>query len=94
MTLPECVSEEALIHLLVDGLPQRLKVQALLIRGGYDEIAANTSLVSKASQRPSQGPELVREVSEGSEDLQPYRGSLFTERNFLNCNKKGHISRT
>jgi hypothetical protein len=48
MTLPEGVSDEALIHRFIGGLSQRLKVQALLIRGGYDEIVATTSLVFKA----------------------------------------------
>ena len=31
MALPEHVSEEALVHRILEGLPQRLKVQALLI---------------------------------------------------------------
>jgi Retrotransposon gag protein/Zinc knuckle len=93
MTLPEGVSDEALIHRFIDGLPQRLKVQALLIRGGYDEIVATTSLVSKANQRPTQGPELIREVLEVREERPLYRGLPFSERTCFECNKKGHIAR-
>jgi hypothetical protein len=93
MTLPEGVSDEALIYRFIDGLPHRLKVQALLVRGNYDEIVATTSLVSKASQRSVQGPELVREVSEVREERQPYQGLPFSERTCFECNKKGHIAR-
>jgi hypothetical protein len=80
MTLPEGVSDEALKRRFIDGLPQRLKVQALLIRGGYDEIVATTLLVSKAGQRPAQGPELVREITEPRREFQSYQGLPFSER--------------
>jgi hypothetical protein len=93
MTLPEGVSDEALIHRFIDGLPQRLKVQALLIRGGYDEIVATTSPVSKAGQRPAQGPELVREIAEPRREFQSYQGLPFSERTCFECNEKGHIAR-
>jgi Retrotransposon gag protein/Zinc knuckle len=93
MTLPEGVSDEALIYRFIDGLPHRLKVQALLVRGNYDEIVATTSLVSKASQRSVQGAELVRKVSEVREGRQSYQGLAFTERTCFECNKKGHIAR-
>jgi hypothetical protein len=93
MTLPEGVSDEALIHRCRDGTPQRLKVQALLIRGGYDEIVATTSLVSKAGQRPAQGPELVREIAESRREFQSYQGLSFSETTCFECNEKGHIAR-
>jgi hypothetical protein len=93
MTLPEGVSDEALIYRFIDGLPHRLKVQALLVRGNYDEIVATTALVSKASQRSGQGPEMVREISDVTEEHQPYRGLPFSERTCFECNKKGHIAR-
>jgi hypothetical protein len=80
MTLPEDVSDEALIYRFNDGIPHRLKVQALLVRGNYDEIVATTSLVSKAIQRFAQGPEMVHEISEVTEEHQPYRGFPFSER--------------
>jgi Zinc knuckle len=93
MTLPEGVSDEALIHRCIDGLQQRLKVQALLIPGGYDEIVATTSLVSKAGQRPAQGPGLVREIAEPRREFQSYQGLPFSERTCFECNEKGHIAR-
>jgi hypothetical protein len=67
MALPEHVSEEALVHRFVEVLPQRLKVQALLISGEYDEVVSKTSLVQKASQIAVIGPEMIREVNEGCE---------------------------
>jgi hypothetical protein len=90
MTLPEDVSEEALLHRFIDGLPQRLKVQALLISGGFDEIVAKTALVSKASQRPVQSSELVREISERQGR---YQSLPISERTCFQCNQKGHIAR-
>jgi hypothetical protein len=90
MALPEHVSDEALVHRFVEGLPQRLKVQALLISGDYDEVVAKTSLVQKASQRAVIGPEMIREVNESC-DSRPR--IPFSERTCFRCNQKGHIAR-
>jgi hypothetical protein len=90
MTRPEHVSDEALVHRFVEGLPQRLKVQALLISGDYDEVVAKTSLVQKASQRAAIGPEMIRGVNEGRE-LRPM--IPFSEQTCFRCNQKGHIAR-
>jgi hypothetical protein len=92
MTLPEGVSDEALIYRFIGGLPHRLKVQALLVRGNYDLIVATTALVSKASQRSAQGPEMVREISEVTEEHQPYRRLTFSERTCLSVTKRDIFS--
>ncbi len=59
LTLPDSVSEEALVHRFIEGFPQRVRQQALLISCGYDRIVARTALVSEAG---SKKPEPVRRM--------------------------------
>jgi Zinc knuckle len=84
------VSDEALVHRFVEVLPQRLKVQALLISGDYYEVVSKTSLVQKSSQRAVIGPEMIREVNEGCESRPRIP---FSERTCFRCNQKGHMAR-
>ncbi len=49
LTLPETVSEESMTHRFIDGLPPRLRPQAVIISGEYDEVVAKTSLVAQVT---------------------------------------------
>jgi hypothetical protein len=47
--MPENISDDALVHHFIEGLPSRLRVQALLVYGNLDEVVSKTALVAKAS---------------------------------------------
>jgi Zinc knuckle/Retrotransposon gag protein len=49
IAMPEKISDDALVHRFIEGIPSRLRVQALLVHGNFDEVVAKTSLVAKAS---------------------------------------------
>jgi hypothetical protein len=43
----EKISDDALVHRFIEGIHSRLRVQALLVHGNFDEVVAKTSLVPK-----------------------------------------------
>jgi Zinc knuckle len=49
IAMPEKISDDALVHRFIEGLPSRLLVQALLVYGNFDEVVAKTALVAKVS---------------------------------------------
>jgi hypothetical protein len=46
---PEKISDDALVHRFIESLPSRLRVQALLVYGNFDEVVGKTAFVAKAS---------------------------------------------
>jgi hypothetical protein len=99
IALPERVSDEVLVHRFIDGLPGRLKTQALLVYGNFDEVVAKTALVSRAlGGRASLEGEMVRTVQDGKSITAP--GTVLTteapsyrDRVCYHCHQPGHIAR-
>jgi hypothetical protein len=40
LSLPDHISEEVLVYRFIEGLPQRLTTQALLVSFSYDEVCS------------------------------------------------------
>jgi hypothetical protein len=100
IALPENISEEALVHRFIEGLPARLKTQALLVYGDFDEVVAKTSLVAKAmGTKGTFSTETVYAVQDDRRDevqarYQPSSGGpSYRERKCFVCHEVGHIAK-
>lgn len=91
MSLPEDIPDEALIHRFIEGLPHRLRVQALLVSGDYDDVVARTTLVAREYPRQQSSSELIRTFQEprSATGKQAGDGKIC-----YRCRRSGHVARS
>ena len=93
LALPNGMTEEIMLNRLKAGIPTRLRDQAQLITGSFDEVVSRLSRVSGAQL----SRESVREISEEKTNNTSIMDLEKKERyaNYLchSCGERGHISR-
>jgi hypothetical protein len=72
--LPETVGEDALLQRFRDGLPRRLKLSALTMSGGYDDIVSRVSQID-AALILTRSVEGVNEIMDEPLPTRPNRGT-------------------
>jgi hypothetical protein len=72
--LPETVGEDALLQRFRDGLPRRLKLSALTMSGGYDDIVSRVSQI-EAALTLTRSMEGVDEIEDEPLPTRPKRGT-------------------
>ena len=63
MNLPEDISDDMMINMFTQGLPNRLRIQALAVQGSFDEVVSRTALIASET---GLGKESMRPITEGS----------------------------
>ena len=104
LSLPENVSEEMLTHRFIEGLPLRVRSQALAVQGSFDEIVGRVALIAESAGPAVERVRNVRETAalDASQSASPpgqqkrsngAAAGRWKERICYRCRRPGHIAR-